>query len=336
MRSVAILVGASTLSACGGNGSTTGTLADAGVRAPVDAGSGAPVDAAVTTAPLRLSFSAEDVTPESEPGLDGKGTLLVQVFDSPTPPANAPGAVLGEGALPADALGGGEVSVLALPDLTLALRDPPATVYVRAVFFDQGPTATGGFGAGTWLGGEDLSAGFSRTAPLLPVRLAGAGDAPHVITLTALRRVRVTVTRSVAPIGDGQGSLSVTASRDALLPPRAATFGYGIDPCVDLARGDPVVDIGVVGAGSFWIAAFFDDLGLQTPGAMPPGTMVSVRNVNLTTGEGTFDRLVLAPSQYSAAITVDLGYVLPLPRGSGPLGPNSCVDLGYAAADAGP
>jgi hypothetical protein len=120
-----------------------------------------------------------------------------------------------------------------------------------------------------------------------------------------------------------------------VLPPRAPTFGYGIVPCVDLHSGTQHVDIAVVGSGDFYVAGFFDDLGIKTPGAMPPGTMISVRDVDLATYSGTFDRLTLAPRQYSGTVTMDLGYVVPLPQGAGPFGPNSCRDLGYLV-DAGP
>jgi hypothetical protein len=57
--------------------------------------------------------------------------------------------------------------------------------------------------------------------------------------------------------------------------------------------------------------------------------MLTVRDVDLTTGAATFDRLELAPSQYSAAMSLVLGYVAPLPRDAGIPGPNSCADLGY-------
>jgi hypothetical protein len=54
-----------------------------------------------------------------------------------------------------------------------------------------------------------------------------------------------------------------------------------------------------------------------------------VRDPNLVTGTGQFDRMTLASDQYSGEIAIDLGYVAPLPVDAGVPGPNSCRDLGY-------
>jgi hypothetical protein len=174
----------------------------------------------------------------------------------------------------------------------------------------------------------DLSNGFSRTSTLMPVHLDGHGTTRDV-PLVAMRRVAVTVTSSATTLGDGEGSLSVTFSRVEQLPPEAATYGYGIDPCVDLKRGPATIDVAVVGSGQFYVAGFFDDLGIQTPGRTPPGTLLSVRDPDLDTGTGRFDRMTLAPEQYSGDVAIDLGYVVPLPVDAGVPGPNSCRDLGY-------
>jgi hypothetical protein len=249
---------------------------------------------------------------------------------SPLPDERAPRGTLYDLAVPSAP--GEEISLADLPEVDVPLPDPPTTVYVRALFLDSATPVAGGSnvpGWGTWLGGMDLSNGFTREAALTPVRLVLGAVTRHEVPLLALRRVTVTVTMTATPLGDGEGSLSVAASRVPVLPPRATTYGYGIVPCVDVRSGPQRVDIQVVGSGTFFVAGFFDDLGIVTPGQMPPGTMLTVRDVDLTTGAATFDRLELAPSQYSAAMSLVLGYVAPLPRDAGIPGPNSCADLGY-------
>jgi hypothetical protein len=146
--------------------------------------------------------------------------------------------------------------------------------------------------------------------------------------LVALRRLTATVTSSATPLGDGEGALSVMASRVAALPPAAQTYGYGIDPCVDVTRGAQTIPMFLLGSGSFFVAASFEDLGVQTPGAMPPGTLLSVHDYNPETGAGTFDPIMVETDRYSAEVALDLGYVSPFPGDPSVLGPNSCADLG--------
>jgi hypothetical protein len=227
---------------------------------------------------------------------------------------------------------GTEVSLFDLPAPTIVLADPPAAVYVRALFFDNGrfTLADGSFGInwGTWLGGFDLSGGIGVSSALIAVPLTPGEVTVHDVPLIALRRLTVTVTTSVTPLGDGEGALSVTASRVAALPPYAQAQGYGIDPCVDITQGPQTVEVQLVGSGMFSVTAYFDDLGIETTGALPPGTLLSLRDVNLAAGEATFDQITVGQDQYSAAMTVDLGYVVELPGDPAVLGPNSCADLG--------
>jgi hypothetical protein len=285
-------------------------------------------DAAAGEPDLILTFSPESIDVETDPALDGRGRFSLQLFDTPAPAAGA--APLYAETLPRAWQSGEELAVSALPAVAVVLPRPIDVVYVRALFFD-GPiprAGAGSLGPGTWLGGTDLSNGFSRTSTMTPVHLLRRGMT-YAVPLVAMRRVAVTVTSSVTPLGDGEGSLSVTFSRVAALPPAAATYGYGIEPCVDLKRGPATIDVAVVGSGEFYVAGFFDDLGIQTPGRTPPGTLLSVRDPDVVAGTGEFDRTTLAPAQYSGEITIDLGYVVPLPVDAGVPGPNSCRDLGY-------
>jgi hypothetical protein len=298
-------------------------------------------EAGASTA-LRLTFSPEAITPEADPGLDEMGYLQIQVFDTPNPPAGdaASTIALHEEVTPSDFQTGGLISLAELPTPTVAIPGSLSVVYVRALFVDNALTAARRVGVlpvtwGTWFGGVDVSKGFTQTATLTPVPITPGQTTVHDVPLVAMRRVAVTVTASARPAGDGEGSLSVAATRVEMLPPRVQVYGYGIEPCVDLKSGPRTIDVDVVGSGTFFVAGFFDDLGIQTPGKMPPGTMLSVRDVHLSAGTGTFDRLVLAPGQYSSALSIDLGFVVPLPRDAGAPGPNSCRDLGYGR-DGGP
>jgi hypothetical protein len=63
--------------------------------------------------------------------------------------------------------------------------------------------------------------------------------------------------------------------------------------------------------------------------------MLSVQDVDLAAGTGTFDQLTLGAEQYSSALSIDLGFVVPLPGDAGAPGPNSCLDLGFIG-DGGP
>jgi hypothetical protein len=146
--------------------------------------------------------------------------------------------------------------------------------------------------------------------------------------MTALRRLSATVTTSVAPLGDGVGALSVFASRVAVLPPQAPTWGYGIDPCVDVTTGPETVEMFVIGSGTLYVAASFEDFRFENPGGMPPGTLISLHDFDPTTRTGTFDEVVFAADQYAATVALDLAAMSPFDGDPAALGPNSCKDLG--------
>jgi hypothetical protein len=309
------------LVACGGDdgGSNAGDTADRCSAAPGEAA-------------LCLTFRPEQITPEPEPALDQWGFFRVQVFDTPTPlrADTASSGALHETTFPSDFEQGGEISLADLPAPSVVLVDPPSAVYVRAVFFDNASLVDGRVAIdwGCWLGGFDLAGGVAGTSTLLPVELAAGQVTMLDVPLIPLRRLTANVTTSATPLGDGEGALSVVASRVEALPPAAPTYGYGIDPCVDVSRGAQTVEMFLIGSGTFFVAASFEDLGIQTAGGMPPGTMLSVRDFDPATGQGTFDRITVANDAYAARVLLDLGYVSPFAGDPSVLGPNSCADLG--------
>ena len=276
---------------------------------------------------LCLSFIPEPIAPEPEPALDLRGFLRVEVFEGPTPASR----VLDRQTFPDDFASGGETSIAELPEVGVRLEGAPAAVFARALFFDHAaydPDGVPRIDWGTWLGGDDLSYGIGGTGELPPVPLSAGRVTMHEMPLIALRRLTATVTTSVKPLGDGEGALSVFASRIEQLPPAAPTYGYGIDPCVDVNRGPHVVEMFLVGSGTFFVAASFEDLGIATPGRMPPGTLLSLQGFDPETNAGTFDRIVVGAEQYAAAVSLDLGSMSPFPGDPSMLGPNSCADLG--------
>lgn len=308
------------------------TSDDAVSGSPVrDAGDADECRAPTGTTALCLEFEPEVITPEAEPGLDERGSLEIDVFDRPNTPggAAAPSLALYEVTLPSGADAGRELSLSHLPRHTVVLTDPPSVVYVRALFFDnEGFSETGGLTWGTWLGGMDLRRGIVEDTSLIPVPVPPGEMTTVQVPLRALRRLSVTVTTSVTPLGDGEGALSVVASPIAALPPNVPTFGYGIDPCVDVTRGPQTVEMILLGSGKFYVTGYFDDLGIQTPGAVPPGTLLSLRNVDYSTGQATYDDVMVGDTQYAASLAIDLGYITEFPGDPSSIGPNSCADLG--------
>jgi len=284
--------------------------------------------AAPGTTALCLSFSPEAIAAEPEPGLDERGFFRVEVFENSTPTSSG---ALYEKTFPDDFESGGEIALAELPPLAVVFSRSPSVVFVRALFFDHAVLTADGqpkVDWGTWLGGGNLSYGIGGTSELSPVPLSGGQLTRHDVPLVALRRVTATVTTTAEPLGDGEGALSVFASRVETLPPAAPTYGYGIGPCVDVKRGPQVVEMFLVGSGRFFVAASFEDLGIETPGRMPPGTLLSLHDFDAETGQGTFDQITLAEEQYAAAVSLDLNSMSPFAGDPSLIGPNSCKDLG--------
>jgi hypothetical protein len=314
-------------------GSTVAALALVACESGSEASTGSP-DAAVQgchptpgRTALCLKFTPEAIAAETEPALDTNGFLQVEVFDGPTPSSRQ----LYRRTFPDDFANGGEIAIAELPEVSVDLADSPTAVFVRALFFDHaanGPDGEPRIDWGTWLGGDNLSYGIAGTSALSPVPLAEGQVTMHEVPLVALRRLTATVTASAKPLGDGEGALSVFASRIEELPPAAPTYGYGIDPCVDVNRGAHTVEMFLLGSGTFFVAASFEDLGIETPGRMPPGTLLSLHDFDSAANTGTFDRITVAEEQYAAAVLLDLASMSPFPGDPSVIGPNSCADLG--------
>lgn len=312
------------VSASGGDGGGGGSTPDASPCAP-------PTNAKNTA--LCVTFAPEAITARTEPALDKRGVLVVQVFDTATPPEkNADLVALVSKVLPADAAMGGEISVDALPTVRLEGAFP-ATSYVRVFFIDNPRVfaAGGGIDYGVWLGGVNLADGVKKDEALSPVSLTtGAGNALDV-SLTAFRRLDVVASASVKPVGDGQGTLTVTMVNNPDPSKNPAAFGSAIKRCADVAMGAVDFSGFFFGKGPYWAAGVLNDLG--KPGDLPVGALATL---DLTAaGPRIPKQIEVGARDYATTIAVDLNYVKPLPADAGSPGPNSCADLGLIG-DGGP
>lgn len=245
---------------------------------------------------------------QGDPRFDGEGILHVAVFDKERPGLTAP---LRDETLPTQ----GAVPVTgkldSLTDEPVRFEMEPGTVYPRVLFLDD----LEAFGAdtlkpGIWLGGFDfLNTGLVETAPLRAVELEAGKGHQIAVTLSALRRMQITISRGdVTPMGDGQGALSVIALDSPALDGKAKSFGVAHQSCADLMNAKMVTVEGVVmGAGPYWVTAVLDDFG-QT-GSPPPGALVSFdwQTVQIPAD----DELSYEPRAYQVTKSIEMTAVMP-------------------------
>jgi hypothetical protein len=216
--------------------------------------------------------------------LDGKGQLIIQVFDTATPDVAAQPivpAILYPA--PSDA-GPQESDVYSLP--VIAIDGLPSTVYIRTYFIDNPlwlQTKTG-LTFGMFIGGMDLSGGVGSPPPLQQVSLTAGQSTIVTQKLTALRRFQTRVVLGLSPdggpgqpAGNGQGPLSVNVYEQAT--PSPAIYGTAQYPCVDIVS-QPSFSVtgffynGAANTVSSWFYGQLDDFGLG--GSSPAGALVSL------------------------------------------------------------
>ncbi len=276
-------------------------------------------------------LSAEQVSLGTTSDLDGRGTLIVQVFDTEKPASTA--QPLKEVTLPPSS-SSGELGVYSLPEIDI--DGLPETVYVRILFVDNPAwfAKGSGFLYGMFVGGFNLNFGVLPPPPLRAVTLV-KGQAKHVPeTLTALRRFTTEVVLDFDPgegpvADDGKGPLNVGVfqTRTAINAPAVGGVEF---PCQDVTRG-PIPVTGYfygIGGGDFYFGSQLDDFNQQNvPSA---GGIVS-----LDLNDGLLpasQKLTVAADQYSvSAPQIRLNAVIPGFQG---LPPYSCssgapVDAGH-------
>jgi hypothetical protein len=187
---------------------------------------------------------------------DGRGQLLVRVYDIAAPPTTEKPLVeiyLGDPS---------EISVAELPPQRI--DGLPELVYVRTSFIDNLQIHQVGYTVGgAWLGGSDYSAGINSN--LLPVNLT-LGQATSVVQpLTALRALRATLTvgSSLTPHDNAQGPIAVTGYRTNRPMPTSAIVASARGACADLSGNKPSDVSGwLIGSGKIWLSGSLDDFNV--------------------------------------------------------------------------
>jgi hypothetical protein len=295
-------------SGTGGTGGSGGSAGDSGDCAPP----GDPARAA-----LCLTLELEPIQFESDLRLDGRGVLIVQLYDTPAPdnPDGGPDTTpVSEQIYPPQPDAGmpAETMITEVPPLRFV--NVPTTVYVRAIFVDNFETfILNRTTWGTWLGGYNFFAGLVENIPIQPVQIpAGTGRALR-LPMVALRRLRTTVTLAsgVTPLDDGEGPASVLAVRSATPRENEPIYGVGSTPCVRVASGStPTLEAILVGSGTFYLAAGVDDYALG--GNLPRGGLVSLDVNGSMFSLPAASRVDVAQNAYTVNHTVPLNFLVPL------------------------
>ena len=201
---------------------------------------------------LCITVTHEDIAfIAADPGLDGKGFLAAELFDTPLPdklPDGGKAASIGGVKLrPQGAMldgGGAELALDVATNAPLRFDNITQTVVYARVFFIDNPNAATQPGAGTWLGGYDLNGGLVKDIELDPITLTKGQGTAITINLQALRRFKVAVSRnaSAVPLGDGQGSLTAVAASNHTLSGngKGVVMGAASSDCKDLSGTTPV------------------------------------------------------------------------------------------------
>jgi hypothetical protein len=300
----------------GGSGGSGGALPDC--EPPSDS----------TRAALCLTMEPESIRFENESQLDGRGFLIVDVYDTPTParPGGSAGAtpLLRRFYPPGANDGGGpprpsdQILITEIPK-AIRLDNLPPTAYVQAIFADRididafvsaRPTW------GAWLGGYDLSGGLSETPPIQAVQIpAGTGRSMRM-PMVALRRLRVTLSlaSNVTPLDNGDGPAWALAVRTATPRQDEALHGGATLPCASVGAGsNPILEGVLIGSGTFYVAAGVDDYNLG--GTVPGGGLLSFNVDGSVFSLPAATRLEVAPNAYTVDHTVPLNFLVPLEAG---------------------
>lgn len=309
-----------------------------------DAGGDAQIPCAPPTEPskaaLCLTITHDTVIPVlSDQKLDGNGILVVQVYDTPDPDRPDGGSIapIGEITLP-EQDGGVPPPTMSITDKIAPMRfdNLPARVFVRAYFFDNFDALVVGPTYGTWIGGYDFSNGLYGVGPILEVVLPTGKGTNHVLPLTTLRKLEVTLTLAnvIAPVGDGQGPVSVSLVDSKQANAMSPLFGIARKSCGDITTpGGVTVDGFVIGTGPYYAFGAVYDFGTRPGVALPPGTIFDFQ-VDPDGGPGSIPdaaQVVYPANAYVVTKSVELNVVMP----SGDAGAPDADTVHCAPGDAG-
>ncbi len=293
---------------------------------PGDAGPPCAPPADSTKAALCISFTHDALDfLAADPSFDGKGLLAVDVHDTPNPDAPDGGSLPALSGAVFPSSDGGDAGEIDLSATLPAVRFdglPAGAVYPRAIFLDSRDTQK--VGAGWWLGGYDLTGGLQTHNLLLPVTLTAGTGTAITLDLTALRGIGVTLTRSVTPLGNGQGPGTVIFTPSALPNDASTFFGVASNPCVNLAADDAsaLVTGFVLGSGPYYAFGVLDDFVADAALALPPGALTSLAQVDGSIVNPSSSQVQYAPGAYVVTKILDLDLVVPFPDG----GPDGGAD----------
>ncbi len=288
--------------------------ADGGPSMSGETGTPCPAPSDPTKSALCLTVVPENIAFTSDPNFDGKGWLIAQVFDTPTPdlPDGGELPALASVALPAGGPDAGPIVDLSQPIPMLRFDGLPTTVYARVIFEDP-VSPTTAVAAGAWLAGYDLSTGFMSDTALLPQPLQQGAGTNVSLNLIALRQMTVTMNRTVTPAGNGEGPAIVVATPDQVPTANSELFGLATNPCASVDGNDTAQATGfVVGKGPYYVVGQLDDFGLGDGGiSLPPGSLVSLELGGAGYEIPSADRMTYAPTAYQVSQTISLDLVVP-------------------------
>lgn len=282
-----------------------------------------------------LEFKPDPVVFGETEDIDGKGTLVIDVFDTEAPARDA--IPIKRVVYPPhdNADSAGSVKVTDLP--RVVIDGLPGRVYIRSLFVDN-PLwfETGRLVWGMFVGGFDLNGGVRPLPPLREVSLVRGEGTGITQRLTVLRRLTTTVALKpgVIPADDGQGPLSVGVFQQAS-PLGAPIFGGTETSCSNLARGPVAITGFLYGllipaeGQTFYVGAQVDDFNVQA--FTPPGAIVSLASIDAGAFIPSAQSITVRPDDYAVSVPlVELNFVL---GGAAGLAPFACpvtVDGGVA------
>lgn len=258
-------------SATGGTGGATGGAGGTGGAPPVPCAP--PTDPTKAAVCIQLAPEPMKFLP-TDPKLDGKGVLVVELFDQQKVETADGGTIpaLAAKVFPAPAADGGQgedtLANLTAQPIRFDGVPMPSSVYARAIFVDDTSLLSNPLDfpfPGVWIAGIDLSSGIAKNLPLLPVTAAAGQGTGATLKLWALRKLSVQVSKAagLAPKGNGQGPLSALVTDKSQLTSTSAVFGIGSLPCADVSGTQkPTVNGILIGTGPYWLTAVLDDFGV--------------------------------------------------------------------------
>lgn len=292
---------------------------DAGPPADVAVGMGSssgecavPGDTSRGALCLNLAPAQITVSPGDE-DLDGMGVLVVSAFTESSID------LAGEVPTPLETFTfpeSGEISISELPSIRFGDL-PPGAVYVLAQFWDNpDETALSQISrGGAWLGGLDLSNGF--TGDLTEFTVDAGGARSITLPMRAVRRLVVSASLGpdVSAFDDANGWLEWAAYTTPNPTASTVPIGRGVRACATLLTGGPTTSQGfVIGSGPHFIVATLDDYDVGAGGEFA-GTVAG----SLVSGSGTggswdippADGIQFPQGSYSRSFSVELTTAVP-------------------------